>query len=109
VNRQFLIAAYRAGFGLLTLIATVVQLVDLAGRGVLNAVNFFSYFTIQSNLIGVAVFLLGASGWRRERSTGFDLVRGASVLYLTVTLVVFALLLSGTDVDTAIRRSRTVC
>jgi hypothetical protein len=33
---------------------------------------------------------------------GWDLVRGASVLYLTVTLVVFAILLSGTDVDTAI-------
>jgi hypothetical protein len=29
-------------------------------------------------------------------------VRGGSVVYLTVTLIVFAVLLSGTDVDTAI-------
>jgi hypothetical protein len=86
----------------LALIAIAVQLLDLAGRGVLNPANFFSYFTIQSNLIGVAVFLLGASGWGRRQSAGFDLVRGTSVLYLTVTFVVFALLLSGTDVDTAI-------
>jgi hypothetical protein len=102
VNRQGILAAYRLGFALLTLVAVAVELLDLVGRGVLNPINFFSYFTIQSDVIGAAVFLVGAARWRSERSPGFDLVRGASVLSLTVTLVVFALLLSGTDVDTAI-------
>jgi hypothetical protein len=102
VNRQRLIATYRVGFALLTLVAIAAQLIDLAGRGVLNPANFFSYFTIQSNLIGIAVFLIGAARLRATRSVGFDIVRGASVLYLTVTFIVFALLLSGTDVDTAI-------
>ena len=103
MNRAAVVAAYRLGFALLTLSAIAAQQLDLAARGVLNPVNFFSYFTIQSNLIGAAVFAIGAAAmWQRERWTGWDLVRGASVLYLTITFVVFALLLSGTDVDTAI-------
>jgi hypothetical protein len=95
-------AAYRAGFGILGLVAIVTQLVDLAGKGVLNPVNFFSYFTILSNSFAVGVLLAGATVWRRQRSPTIDMLRGAATLYMTVTLIVFALLLSGTDVDTAI-------
>jgi hypothetical protein len=108
MDRRLVLAAARAAFAGLTLVAIGAQLADLAGRGVLNPVNFFSYFTIQSNLIGVAVFAAGAARWRRPRSRAFDLVRGGAVLYLTVTLVVFALLLSNTDVDTAIPWVNTV-
>jgi hypothetical protein len=89
----------RIGIALLPILAIAATVVDLAGRGVLNPVNFFSYFTIQSNLIGVAAFLLAATSPNRTR--GIDLLRGASVVYLSVTFVVFALLLSGTNVDTA--------
>lgn len=96
------LALYRLVFSLLALAAIVAQLVDLAGKGVLDPVNYFSYFTIQSNLIGAAIFLIGVAGWRGARSRTADLVRGGGVVYLTITFVVFALLLSGTDVDTAI-------
>jgi hypothetical protein len=89
----------RIGIALLPILAIAATVVDLAGRGVLNPVNFFSYFTIESNLIGVAAFLLAATSPNRTR--GIDLLRGASVVYLSVTFVVFALLLSGTNVDTA--------
>jgi hypothetical protein len=92
---------YRIGFGSLALAAIGYQLLELAARGTLNPVNFLSYFTIQSNLIGVAaLFAAAATGARRP--PWVDLLRGGAVVYLTVTLVVFALLLSGTDVDTAI-------
>jgi hypothetical protein len=100
--RQPAPALARAVFALLALAAIVVQLQDLAAKGVLNPVNFFSYFTIQSNLIGIAAFLAVAARWRTGRTAALDLVRGGAVLYLTVTFVVFTLLLSGTDVDTAI-------
>ena len=60
-----------------------------------------SYFTIQTNAIGAVVFLLGALRWRQPSSPRWDLVRGASALNLTVTYVVFALLLSDSDVDVA--------
>ena len=108
MDRRLVLAAARAAFAALTLAAIGAQLAELAGRGVLDPVNFFSYFTIQSNLIGVAVFAAGAARWRRPRSGTFDLVRGGAVLYLTVTLVVFALLLADTDVDTAIPWVNTV-
>lgn len=96
------LALYRLLFSLLALAAIVVQLADLAGKGILNPVNYFSYLTIQSNLIGVAVLLIGAATWRAARSSTMELARGGAVVYLTITFVVFALLLSGTDVDTAI-------
>jgi hypothetical protein len=50
----------------------------------------------------VAVLLIGAAAWRAARSSAMGLARGGAVVYLTITFVVFALLLSGTDVDTAI-------
>lgn len=108
VDRHAALGLYRAGFGLLAAGAIVVQLVDLSNRGTLNPANYFSYFTIQSNLIGVVVFLIGAAQWRSAGSTGFDLIRGGAVIYLTVTLVMFAVLPSGTDVDTAIPWVNTV-
>lgn len=55
------------------------------GRGL---VNFFSYFTIQSNILGVAA--LGAGVFGRVP----DQVRGAVVVYLTITGVVYGLLLA---------------
>ena len=42
------------------------------------------------------------------RSPTFDLVRGAAVVYMSVTGIVFTLLLSNTDVDTAIPWVNTV-
>ncbi|OGO58674.1 MAG: hypothetical protein A2V85_15370 [Chloroflexi bacterium RBG_16_72_14] len=108
MDRRLVLATARAAFTALALAAIGAQLAELAGRGVLNPVNFFSYFTIQSNLIGVASFLVAAAGWRRARSAAMDLFRGAAVVYLTVTLVVFALLLSNTDVDTAVPWVNTV-
>ena len=49
--------------------------------------NFFSFFTIQSNLIAAAVLLA-----RRN-----DSLRGAATLYLIITGVVYATLLSGLE------------
>jgi len=97
-----LLALFRLAFGLLTFVAIAVQLKTLADDGKLDLVNYFSYFTILSNLIGATLLLVGAARWRAARSTGMDLLRGGAVVYLTVTFIVFALLLSNTDVDLAI-------
>lgn len=102
MDRWALINTYRLGFATLTVVAIAVQAADLNARGILVPSNFFSYFTIQSNLIAVAVFLGSVAWWRTAPSAAWELVRGASVLHMTTTFVVFAVLLSGTDVDTAI-------
>ena len=100
VDRARVIAGYRIVFAALTFVAIAYQAWLLIDVGIFSPVNFFSYFTIQSNLIAVAVFLVGAARWRHPASKGWELVRGAALLYMTVTLVVFAVLLSGVDVDT---------
>jgi hypothetical protein len=57
--------------------------------------NFFSFFTIQSNLFAIAMLGLVVIVRPPERSRLFDAVRGAVTLYIAITGVVFALLLAG--------------
>jgi hypothetical protein len=101
MDRNALFVVFRTFFGVLALGAIAVQLFSLLDNPFFHPLNFFSYFTIQSNLIGAAVLLIGAA--RRDIHTPtFDLVRGAAVIYLVTTGIVFSVVLSGTDVDTAI-------
>lgn len=108
MDRRAVISTYRIGFAVATIVAIAAQAADLNARGIFSAANFFSYFTIQSNLIAVAVFLVGVAWWRTTPSMAWELVRGAAVLVMTVTFVVFAVLLSNTDVDTALPWVNTV-
>jgi hypothetical protein len=101
MSRENGIAAYRAFFGLLVVVAIGTQLADLSGKGVLDPLPYFSYFTIDSNLLAAALFLILAVR-RGRRSAGFEMARGVGVICMTVTGIVFSVLLAGTDVDTAI-------
>lgn len=100
MNAQSVIRLYRVIFGVLALLAVGTQLVALIDARVFNAANFFSYFTIESNLISATLLLVGAARWNRPLS--LDLLRGGAVVYMSTTGIVFTLLLSGTDVDTTI-------
>ncbi len=103
-----LLAILRLGFGLLTFTAIGSQLRTLANAGTLDVVNFLSYFTILSNLIGATLLVVGALRWRTGDDAMIDLLRGAAVVYLAVTFIVFAVLLSNTDVDLATSWVNTV-
>ncbi|MGI8963006.1 MAG: Pr6Pr family membrane protein [Thermomicrobiales bacterium] len=87
----------RIGFGLLTLVAIVTQLVIGIRDRDASVWNFFSFFTIESNLLTVFVLLVGAVLALRghETSTGWELFRGAVAAYMTTTFIVYAALLSG--------------
>lgn len=86
------VRAYRIFFALLIVAAVVAQLVVSYERPNFRIGNYFSFFTNQSNLIASAVLFLGgiASGQRGVPAV----VRGAAVLYLSITGVVYGLLLS---------------
>ncbi|TAK01603.1 MAG: hypothetical protein EPO36_04920 [Chloroflexota bacterium] len=88
----------RAFTAVLALVAIGAQLQRTFDAGALNPVNFFSYFTIQSNLIGVAVLLYLAVRAGAQRSGRVNWWRGAAAVYLTVTFFVVIFLLSHTDV-----------
>jgi hypothetical protein len=79
------------------LAAIVAQMKVLAEAGALDAVNFLSFFTIQSNLIA-AVALAAAAIYGNQRPRWLDWLRGAATVYLTITFVVVIALLQGIDV-----------
>lgn len=81
------------------LAAVVTQAATLAANDAFNATRFFAFFTIQSNLIGVAAFVLLLATRDRPRTRALELLRGAAVVYLTVTFFVVIFLLSGIDVQ----------
>lgn len=78
-----------------TLVAVVVQFRhSVLGNG-FSALSFFSFFTIQSNLFAAA--LLACSGLRGAQ--GLDGWRGAAMLYLGLTGLVYGVLLAGYQVQ----------
>src|SRR6478609_4783890 len=85
-------------FALLAWAAVVTEIVALAERDRLVVSNLFSFFTIQSNLLGIAALLLGACS-RSEGGTRdlVDWLRGGATLMMVVTGIVFSVLLSGLE------------
>ena len=61
-----LLGVVRIGFGLLVLAAIVFMIWTLVDEGAFNALNFFTFFTILSNLLAMAVLLEGG----RRQLTG---------------------------------------
>jgi hypothetical protein len=86
----------RLGFATTAIVAMTYQFaVGASNESRFAAANFFSFFTIQSNILAVAALLLLVAVPRSGRTALFDAARTAVVLYIATTGVVFALLLSG--------------
>jgi hypothetical protein len=58
--------------------------------------NYFSYFTVLSNVLGVIALLVG--GLVDPQSTRWQLFRGAATLYMVITGIIYAVLLANIDV-----------
>jgi hypothetical protein len=87
--------ALRVGRALLALAALTAIGYDVAaGPGVSDA-DYFSYFTVLSNLFAVAMLLYGALRPPSARVRTVELLRGAAVVYILTTGIVYMLLLSG--------------
>jgi hypothetical protein len=92
---RLVVISYRWVIAGLVVAAIVTQLVHTVGlKPPGSAVNFFSFFTIEANIIAVAVFVIGAIPGREPNSRWYDIVRGAAATYMSVTGVVYAVLLS---------------
>lgn len=98
-TRPSLVQAYRIVFALLTFVTVAYQFWQRTSVPDFRPANFFSFFTIQSNLFAACVFLWSASQPVHAPDLRRDLVRGAAVTYLTITGVVYGLLLSGYQVE----------
>ncbi len=84
----------RVAFATLAIVAMTYQFAATADSAFQKA-NFFSFFTIQANILAVTALFGLVLVPRARRTSLFDGARSAAVLYMAITGVVFALLLSG--------------
>ncbi len=91
------IRTYRAAGGMAILAAVGYQVAKGLEASHWSAADYFSYFTILSNLFAAGILLSGALRGDGPRSAGVELLRGAAVVYMLTTGIVYAVLLSGHD------------
>jgi hypothetical protein len=85
----------RIVFGVIGLLAVLNEIVTLMQENVFSPINFFSYFTILSNVFaGIVLIYLGVI---KNTSTASNIVRGAVTLYMLMTGIIFAVLLAGIE------------
>lgn len=98
MTKNTFLIAYKLFFAALVFIAIIVQFINGLIHNGLVPVNFFSFFTIDSNILAAIVFILGAVAYIRGRTTqSITGLRGAALIYMAVTGVVYVLLLSGLE------------
>ncbi|MTD12665.1 hypothetical protein GIS00_01730 [Nakamurella sp. YIM 132087] len=93
-----LLGLLRIAFALATLAAVIGQIVISTGRPGFRVDNFFSFFTIESNVLNMVV--MGAAGvlaLSGRSATRLAAWRGAATLYMTITGIVYVTLLSGLE------------
>lgn len=85
----------RIVFGLLGLSSVFIEIFVLISENVFNPSNFFSFFTILSNVLA-AIYLI-YFGATNNHSVMSQTIRGAVTLYMLMTGIIFAVLLAGLE------------
>jgi hypothetical protein len=80
---------------LIVALLAAAALIDAAGVSP-HLGHFFSYFTIESNILACVVLLGGSLA--DPDSRGWSMLRAAATLYITITGIVYAALLAHQDV-----------
>lgn len=88
---------YKVFFALLGFSALVTEIATLAERGRFNLINFFSFFTIESNVLVVVTLLLSAFALAMGKRHKFDALRSATTVYILIVGIGFSFLLSGLE------------
>lgn len=91
--------ALRLALASLIATALLAQLAISLSRSDLTLVRFFSFFTVLSNTSAVVMLTLLAARPGRDDTARFASFRGAVTLYMTVTFVVYAVVLAPNAVD----------
>ena len=104
MTRERWFAIFRFGFAVLGLAGLTAQyLYNVATIPDYKPLNFFSFFTVESNIFAVVSLLIsGAHSWRGATPHWVHYLRGAATIYMTVTGVTYSLLLRNVQVDTAV-------
>lgn len=97
MSKASFLAVYRLTASLLAASTPIHSIADRWGMPTFHLGNFLSYFTQLSNLYAAGV--LGAGLWLAARpvSARYESMRGAAVLYVLITAIVYELLLAHID------------
>ena len=93
------IRTLRVLFAALTAAALVSIVLDGLDSPTFSLANYFSYFTVISNVLTVLVLVVG--GMIDPRPARWQLFRGAVTLYMVITGIIYAVLLANIDVGVA--------
>lgn len=97
LSKDFFVT-YKVFFALLALGAILQEILVLIDRGTFNFLNFYSYFTNQSNTFAAIMLLVSAYALvKGSKWANLALLRGAASLYMVITGVVFMVLLADQD------------
>ena len=104
MTRERWLALFRFGFAAVGLACLTAQyLYNVANIPDYKPLNFFSFFTVESNIIAVvSLFVSGLYSWRGTQPRWVHYLRGAATIYMTVTGITYSLLLRNVEVDTAV-------
>lgn len=98
VKNIYALLVYKLFFCLLGFSAIVTEIATIVERGGFKPVNFFSYFTIEVNILVVVMFLLSALAIAAHKeSRRLDALRGMSTTFILVVGIGFAILLAGLE------------
>lgn len=95
-NKNFLIA-YKLFFSLLGFAAIVTEIATVVERDRFNPINFFSFFTIESNLLVFLLLLASAIALAAGKNHKLDTIRGAVTVYILIVGIGFSFLLQGLE------------
>ena len=98
MTKRDLLASARVFFGLLTLVALTISLINTLRLGN-TPVYFFSFFTTLSNLFSAIVLIAGAIYLirRSDPTETTEIIRGTAVAAIATAGLAFSLLLSHLD------------
>lgn len=97
MNRTNTLKLTRALAGLLGASALLTEIVVLIERGLFNPTNFFSFFTVISNALAALLFIFCGAIFPSFHKPVIQIIRGAIVLYMLMTGVIFSLVLAGIE------------
>jgi len=100
MNKSRLVAAYRLIFAGILVVTIIAQYMQAMHADAFRPINFFSFFTIESNILAAVVLLIGGlCSLQGKGPAWLPMLRGAVTLYMTTTGLVYVTLLAHLEVS----------
>lgn len=94
MKKRTFVSLVRVALATLSFTAIITQMIEMLQAGK-SLVNFFSFFTIESNILAAALLLIaGVAGLAGSKKNLFEYLRGAATVYMTMTGIIYIVLLS---------------